>query len=164
MLAALRPRFTATYSVTTSPPDAEVFVRGYDAANEAWQSVGRTPIKDVKLPRRALRWRVEKAGFETAEHATAAQDDSFGNGGINLTLAAVGAQPDMVSVPAGASTINVNGAPLPSIAVPPFLVDRTEVTNKSYKEFVAAGGYERRSYWEGLEFVDDDRPLSGKTR
>ncbi|HUL82197.1 MAG TPA: SUMF1/EgtB/PvdO family nonheme iron enzyme, partial [Gammaproteobacteria bacterium] len=168
MLASLAPRFTATYSVTTSPSDAEVFVRGYDAANEAWQLVGRTPIKDVKLARRPLRWRIEKAGFETAEHATAAQDDSFGNGGINLALRAVGAQPpDMVAVPAGASTIggastiNVNGAPLPSLAVPDLLVDRTEVTNKRYKEFVLAGGYERRGYWDGLEFVDDDgRPLS----
>ncbi len=29
LLATLKPRFTATYSVTTTPPDADVFVRGY---------------------------------------------------------------------------------------------------------------------------------------
>ena len=161
MLATLTPRFTASYSVTTSPSGASVLVRGYDAANEAWQSVGRTPLKDVRLPRRALRWRVEKASFEPVEHATAAQDDTLGNRTIDLTLGAVGTQPpEMVSVPAGASGINVNGVPLPNASLPTFLVDRTEVTNKAYKEFVAAGGYERRGYWEGLEFVDDERPLS----
>jgi formylglycine-generating enzyme required for sulfatase activity/dienelactone hydrolase len=166
MLAALTPRFTASYSVTTAPSGANVFVRGYDAANEAWQSVGRTPIKDVRLQRRALRWRVEKPGFQPVERATAALDDTLGNGSIDLTLGAVQAQPtEMVSVPAGATdSINVrsvNGAQLPSASLATFLVDRTEVTNKAYKEFVAAGGYERRGYWDGLDFVDEeDRPIS----
>jgi dienelactone hydrolase len=160
LLATLKPQFSATYSITTSPPDAEVFVRGYDAADEPWQSVGRTPLS-VEVPRRVLRWRVEKAGFETVERVTRSNEDVMG-GEFDVTLSVAGADPSgMVHVPSGRTEGNINGTPLPTLDVPAFLIDRTEVTNRAFKEFVEAGGYERRSYWEGLEFVDAaDQPLS----
>jgi formylglycine-generating enzyme required for sulfatase activity/predicted esterase len=154
LLASLKPKFTITYSITTSPPDAEVFVRGYAAADEAWQSLGRTPLAAAEVPRRVLRWRIEKPGFETVERVTRSTDTAGAS--FNLTLAAEGTQPpEMVVVPAGDSAGNVSGVPLPTVAVPEFLIDRTEVTNEAFKEFIAAGGYERRSYWEGLTLVDE---------
>lgn len=155
LLISLKPKFTIAFSVATSPPDAEVFVRGYDAADEPWQSLGRTPLAGVELPRRALRWRIEKPGFETVERATRSTEDQTG-ANLQVTLAAIGAQPrEMVAIPAGVTEGSVSGLPLPAVSVPEFLVDRTEVTNREYKEFVAAGGYERRTYWEGLAFVDE---------
>jgi formylglycine-generating enzyme required for sulfatase activity/dienelactone hydrolase len=39
-----------------------------------------------------------------------------------------------------------------------FLVDRTEVTNREYKRFVDAGGYENRDYWRE-PFLDGARRL-----
>jgi formylglycine-generating enzyme required for sulfatase activity/dienelactone hydrolase len=174
LLTTLKPQFTATYSVTSSPPGAEVFVRGYDAPQDAWQSLGRTPLQSVEVPRRVLRWRIEKPGFETVERATRSAEDHWGAnvdllkaagasansvgvpGAIDVTLAADGTQPpEMVLVPGGASEGSINGAPLPTLDVPAFLIDRTEVTNRAFKEFIAAGGYERRTYWEGLDFVDE---------
>jgi formylglycine-generating enzyme required for sulfatase activity len=155
LLQSLRPQFTITYSVMTTPPDAEVFVRGYEAADEAWQSLGRTPLAAVEVPRRVLRWRIEKPGFETVERVTRSTEDAMGTG-FTITLAAVGAQPpEMVAIPAGDTEGNVSGLPLPTVAVPEFLIDRTEVTNRAFKEFVTAGGYERRTYWEGVTFVDE---------
>jgi formylglycine-generating enzyme required for sulfatase activity/dienelactone hydrolase len=158
LLATLTPQFTATYSVTTMPSDANVSVRGYDSEDEDWEVLGRTPLVEVEVPRRALRWRIEKAGFEPAEYATTAQDDTFGQGNLSFTLGAVGVQPaEMVVVPSGRIfAASVNGVPLPQIEVPSFLIDRTEVTNEAFKEFVAAGGYERLSYWDGLEFADEN--------
>lgn len=157
LLASLTPQFTATYTVSTSPPDAMIYVRGYGAAGETWQALGPTPLTNVRLPRRALRWRIEKPGFLTAEYATTAQDDTFGQGHIELTLGAAGEQPpDMVSVSAGASGTAPNGLPLPQVTLVAFLIDRTEVTNRAFEEFVAADGYERRSYWEGLDFVTEN--------
>jgi eukaryotic-like serine/threonine-protein kinase len=44
--------------------------------------------------------------------------------------------------------------------VPAFTIDRHEVTNGAYKEFVDAGGYERRSLWEGFDFRKGGQPLS----
>ncbi len=40
-----------------------------------------------------------------------------------------------------------------------FLIDRFEVTNREFKEFVDAGGYREPQYWQH-EFVKDERVLS----
>jgi formylglycine-generating enzyme required for sulfatase activity/dienelactone hydrolase len=155
LLNSLKPQFTMTFSVTTSPPDAEVFVRGYEAADDAWQSLGRTPLAAIEMPRRVLRWRFEKSGFETVERVTRSTEDRV-SPSLQITLAAVGAQPpEMVAVPAGDTEGNISGLPLPTVAVPEFLIDRTEVTNRAFKEFIEAGGYERQTYWEGLTFADE---------
>jgi serine/threonine protein kinase/formylglycine-generating enzyme required for sulfatase activity/dienelactone hydrolase len=157
LLASLKPQFAIEYDVTTSPPDAEVFVRGYEAADEAWQPLGRTPLAGIEVPRRALRWQIKKPGFETVERVTRSTEDRVGTGNvIAVTLQAVGAQPpEMVTIPAGNTEGSISGVPLPTVAVPEFLIDRTEVTNRDFKEFVVAGGYERPSYWDGIAFVDE---------
>jgi formylglycine-generating enzyme required for sulfatase activity/dienelactone hydrolase len=36
--------------------------------------------------------------------------------------------------------------------IPGFAIGRTEVTNRDFKQFVDAGGYDNPSYWQGLEF------------
>ena len=90
-----------------------MFVRGYDAASEPWYvRLATRRFKNVRGSRgRALRWRVEKPGFETVERATAVQDDALGNGSIDLTLGVVGAQPsEMVSVPGGVRTSKMRQA------------------------------------------------------
>jgi formylglycine-generating enzyme required for sulfatase activity/DNA-binding winged helix-turn-helix (wHTH) protein len=159
LLQTLTPLFTVTYSVTTTPPDADVLVRVYDAVDDEWQRLGRTPLADIPLPRGALRWRIEKRGFDTAEFATTAHDRMRSNA-IQATLHAVGTQPaEMVWVP-GAGALAPNGVPLRSVELAPFFIDRYEVTNKAYQEFVDAGAYERRSYWEGLDFSKDGQSLS----
>jgi hypothetical protein len=165
MLKALVPLFTMTYHVTTTPPEAEVFVRGYDTPDEQWQRLGSTPIERVALPRRVLRWRVEKVGFETVELATpllAAQNmvgsfltDSAGK--FDVTLKAAGEVPlGMVYVPEGTLS---DPRMAPEVRVSAFFIDRHEVTNAQYKEFIEGGGYERASLWEGLDFGKDGRRL-----
>jgi predicted esterase len=161
LLKSRRPLFTATYSVRTTPPGAEVFIRGYDAVDDTWQTLGTTPLADVAVPRRALRWRIEKKGFETVDIATSAQADNIGGRDLVRTLNAVGVQPpDMVYVPGGPSTGLIYLATVGDAAIAPFFIDRYEVTNRAYKEFMDAGGYERRSYWDGLEVRKDGQPLS----
>jgi tRNA A-37 threonylcarbamoyl transferase component Bud32/predicted esterase len=158
LLSSLRPLFTAKYSISTVPPDADVLVRAYRAVDGDWQSLGRTPLVDVEVPRQALRWRIEKTGYETVELATSAQADNLGGRNLERALSEIGSVPaDMVPVPGGpyAGTF-----PVPPAELVPFLIDRYEVTNRAYKEFVDAGGYERRGFWEGLDIVDDGRPLS----
>jgi hypothetical protein len=49
----------------------------------------------------------------------------------------------------------VFGAP---VKLDRFLIDRTEVTNEQFKEFVEAGGYERAEFWTE-PFVKDGRTL-----
>ena len=42
-----------------------------------------------------------------------------------------------------------------SVDLPPFFIDRFEVTNREFKEFVDAGGYARAELWRDLPFGDD---------
>jgi dienelactone hydrolase len=64
----------------------------------------------------------------------------------------------MVLVP-GAASLGGNiagvGVPAPQAS---FFIDRFEVTNRQYKEFVDRGGYEKREYWKA-PFVKDGRSL-----
>ena len=47
----------------------------------------------------------------------------------------------------------------PSVSIPPFWMDRFEVTNRQYKEFVDQGGYRRQEFWEH-PFAKDGKALS----
>ncbi len=133
----------------------------YEAATDEWQSLGRTPLASVAVPRRVLRWRIVKDGFEPVEIATTAQTDNIAGRQLQITLHAVGSQPpDMVYVPGGRSTATIDRTPLPSAEIRPFFIDRYEVTNRAYKEFIDAGGYERPSYWDGLAMARNGQPLS----
>ena len=63
-------------------------------------------------------------------------------------------------MPAGFVNQRANGAPVQAAQVDAFFIDRYEVTNAAYKEFVNAGGYEQRSFWEGIELQRDGMPLA----
>jgi predicted esterase len=167
LLASLTPLFTATYSIKSDPEGAEVYARRYAADKEDWIHIGRTPLDHVELPRRATRWRFEKAGFEPVEAANSAManQDAIGTflapkaGVLEVKLWPQGQQPaDMVFVPGIPAAGGLSK--LPPAKVPSYFIDRYEVTNAQFKEFVDAGGYERRQYWEGLDLRKNGNPLS----
>lgn len=167
MLGSLTPVFTAVYTIKSTPAAAEVSVRGYETDGDPWQKLGTTPLDKVQLPRRALRWRIEKPGFETVEIATSALPNAGtvgssyvpGNGELDIPLSPVGEQPaGMVLVPGGPRPSSYQR--LPAADVPPFYIDRYEVTNRAFKEFVDAGGYDRPTYWDGLDLRKDGRPVT----
>jgi gamma-glutamyl hercynylcysteine S-oxide synthase len=64
---------------------------------------------------------------------------------------------EMVEVPAGVATLGVlrgkgvfgwdNEYEAETIHVPAFMIDRYKVTNREYLKFMAAGGYDTRSFW-----------------
>ena len=168
MLASITPLFTSRYSIATSPEGAQVSIRDYSARDAKWQRLGTTPLAGVELPRRVLRWRVEKEGFESVEMTTPLMaktsgfskplDDDLGEYAIQLRAKAE-QPPDMVFIPSGPSPAN---AKVRSVEVPSFFMDRHEVSNSEFKEFVAAGGYERPSWWEGLDMRRGNQALSNE--
>jgi hypothetical protein len=167
-LQTLAPLFAKRYSITSEPEGAEVSYRPYDKPEAPWQRLGLTPLAEVELPRQAARWRLTKPGYETVELATAA-DNTVSPMGVPAPgwneirqVQAVLAKPaelpaGMLAIPAGRSGL------LPRVGsaqVPAYFIDRHEVTNAQYKDFVDAGGYERRAFWEGMEFRKDGKLLS----
>ena len=64
----------------------------------------------------------------------------------------------MLAVEAGRYDVPLLGSPLNERVLERFWIDRTEVTNAQFKEFVDAGGYRRPEFWNE-EFVEDTRTL-----
>ena len=150
-LEKVRDAILFPMSVRTSPPGADLYIKGYAETNEGWLPFGRSPLENTKGPMGYYRWRVVKPGFTTFEGGGPA-----GMGDAAFALAPEGTLPDrMVQIPGGTATIlDVGPVPLDS-----FLIDRYEVTNREYKRFVDAGGYRTREFWTE-PFVKDGREIS----
>jgi formylglycine-generating enzyme required for sulfatase activity/dienelactone hydrolase len=156
--AALWPQLYVTRSLNTDPPGAAVSIRDV-ALRSDWQSLGQTPLDNVKAPFGSTRWKIEKPGFETAEFLVV----PFGPIALPRTLALTpnGSLPGrMVRIPGGDVSMVLTGYDYnKTIAVAEYLIDKFEVTNKEYKEFVDGGGYQKPQYWKH-DFVDHGRVRS----
>jgi serine/threonine protein kinase/pimeloyl-ACP methyl ester carboxylesterase len=133
--------------LNTDPPGARVSYKGYSALEGDWEYVGVTPL-DERFPAWHLRIKVELEGYRTLESAF------FPLGQIDLKLV-----PDdpsnegMVLVPAGSYLASGN-----SIPVEEFWFDQYEVSNREYKAFLDAGGYEDSALWR-VPFRRENREL-----
>jgi len=80
-------------------------------------------------------------------------------GSAPLPASAPAPQREWISIPAGRATLGVDRAAVPfawdnecpahSEPVPAFELERHDVTNAAYMEFVEAGGYEQQHLWRG---------------
>jgi hypothetical protein len=159
----LEPAFAAKVTLDTAPDGAKVFYRPYAGGEQGWRFIGETPLADVAMPIGVGLWRIEKEGHDAALLVLRNPGLQLGNApdadlrlvveGVDLTipLADAATSPDdMVLVPAIPAVIPaVGGDP---VEVPAFFIDRYEVRNRAFKEFVDAGGYTEASHWRDLPF------------
>ena len=126
--------------LTSTPPGAKVFYKPYGEAGAPWRLVGETPLANVRMPAFFMQVRLEKQGFETAEFAT----HGVVLVGENIPLSTAGSVPaGMVAAPAQPSWLG----PLDIMPLPDYFLDKFEVTNLQFKQFVDAGGYRDSKYW-----------------
>jgi tRNA A-37 threonylcarbamoyl transferase component Bud32/dienelactone hydrolase len=134
-------------NVQSDPPGALVRIKPYDDQNAEWTTLGQTPLRQIRLPGSFWIWRFEKAGYEPVEAVS-----STWGGNISRKLGPLAAiPPGMVRVP-GRKVEKVGD-------FPDFFIDKYEVTNRRFKEFVDAGGYRNPKWWKN-EFVRDGKVLS----
>ena len=117
------------------------------------------------MPLGYFRWRIEKEGHASRETVAYVErrdimqglglSSEDGEAIFQFHLPKITDVPaGMLHVDAGVFFIGLTGfSPAPTI-MPPFFVDRTEVTNAAYKEFIDTGGYKNAIYWK-QEFVRD---------
>jgi formylglycine-generating enzyme required for sulfatase activity len=166
LLDGIWSRFSAPISILTEPDGADVFVQPYEDATAEWEPLGRTPLTGARLARAAYRVRIEKEGFEPRLLASPNPGSTFGNfegaggnasttDGITIALVPQGTVPsETLPVPGTALPIGLAGFDLDRhIVIPPFAIDRMEVTNRLFKGFVDRGGYTNPDLWVGLPFV-----------
>jgi formylglycine-generating enzyme required for sulfatase activity/dienelactone hydrolase/predicted Ser/Thr protein kinase len=157
-LARLLERCSVTISVKTDPPGAAVYIRKLaSTSDQDWLPLGITPIEKIRLPAGYLRWRIEKEGYETvwAAATTFQRDVRRPTGRAPNDLFRVLDRTG--KIPPG--MVRVQGQETPAGKLGDFFLDKYEVTNKQFKEFVARGGYRERKYWQH-QFVKTGKTLT----
>lgn len=156
ILAKLWPKIARTLSIRSEPAGADVWINSYGGTDSGWHHAGRTPIDNLRIARDIFRVRLSKPGFQTVLMAapTAWFPDRVDLNVPLTTEAEAEARRGMVRVPGGTDAGLVDPR-----SVGDFWIDRYEVTNREFKRFVDAGGYENPEYWK-QPFVLDGRELS----
>jgi len=157
-LAKLWPEVSAAPDLTTDPPGADVYLRQYNRPEQPWRHAGQSPLRGTALPRSFLLVKASKAGYEPTFVAAATWFSR-----IAVRLHPLGTTPEgMVYVPGttglGFNVVNLALAP-PAEA---YFIDRYEVTNKEFKRFVDAGGYQKKDFWKHPVPFGDFRDATGR--
>jgi len=132
----------APTTVRSEPAGANVSVKPYSEPDAEWQKIGRTPIENAELPRVFSRFRIEKPRYATVELA--------------FVPMRISRQPPFRLVPEDKVPSGMVLVPgdrfqyrnAPEVELPEFWLDRTEVTNRQFGEFVNSVGYQRRELWK----------------
>jgi eukaryotic-like serine/threonine-protein kinase len=145
----------ANISISSSPAGASVDIQDYLSPDGDWYHLGVTPLTNVEIPEGYFRWKIAKAGV--GEYVSA----PVTTGQMNFPLDAQMAAPEgMVYANGGGWETFIAFVGLVSASrMPPYYIDRYEVTNRQYQEFVDKGGYEKPEYWT-TPFIKDGRPIN----
>ena len=156
MLIKLWPRMSRDYSVTTTPPAADIFFKDYSDIKGEWEYLGRSPLENIKFPHGVYRLKIVKAGFEIRECIGHPRHS------LKVELWEEGSfPPGMVRIPPGAGPVLLWPfyKQIDPVELPAYWIDKYEVTNEQFKDFVDRGGYEKQEYWRH-KFVKDGREFS----
>jgi dienelactone hydrolase len=138
-------------TVLTDPPGAEIFMRKYSDTVGVWQKLGKTPVDSVKVPVATFyRVKIEKPGYETVFAMIWTGTDT-----LSRKLFKQGA------IPSGMVYVDGYWDEVKNISETDkgFFLDKYEVTNKQYKEFIDKGGYTNPRYWK-QDFLKAGKKLS----
>jgi serine/threonine protein kinase/formylglycine-generating enzyme required for sulfatase activity/dienelactone hydrolase len=159
--AQIADGLTHVASVRSSPPGATVEIKDYLSPGDPWFALGTTPLDNIKIPLGYLRWRVSKTGVGEYTGAPITEDVHGPRREFNFPLEAIATAPQgMVPVPAVRFDDFVwSLGELGPYDLPLFYLDRFEVTNRQYQDFVDHGGYQKREYWKE-KLIRDRQELS----
>ena len=139
-------------NVTSEPSGAEVFVKLYNQPEAEWQALGVTPIESAQVPITFFRWKLVKDGYEPVE-AAAFTFESANPSKLQRSVMRVGQDfhrdlDEIGTLPEDMT--RVAGDSLPFGRITDFFIDKYEVTNAAYLQFLNAGGYTNLDYWSAL--------------
>ncbi len=167
-LAKLWPVISYQLSINTSPAGADVYRREYNDPNSAWALVGKTPLKNVRQPRGMFLWKFERQGYSPVLRTTNGILPRFGipiGEGAEVSVVL----DETAKTPAGMVRVSPEHYPKtlfipgfegqPELALKDYWIDQYEVTNRQYKAFVDAGGYQKPEYWK-FDFTRDGKKLT----
>ena len=145
-------------NITTEPAGADIFIKQYGHPEDPWQHLGQTPLDSVQVPASFLRWKIEKPGYEPimaaaitftfANYTHLQKSGIFIGKDFHRVLDELGSmRPEMTRVKGDAFIYG---------KIPDFFIDKFEVSNRQYKNFLDEGGYTKPIYWQELKLSYDD--------
>lgn len=156
-LAKWLPLISEPLTVTTEPSGARVFLKRF-APNAPREFIGTTPIQNQRVARGEYILELEKEGYAPFERTISSKlyqngtllappDDPTRVAQRLLETAKLPAR--MVFVPGGKYKLVSWRRPTnASVTLDDYFIDKYEVTNREFKEFVVAGGYQKKQYWQ----------------
>jgi eukaryotic-like serine/threonine-protein kinase len=129
--------------LSSNPPGADVFRKDLDAPEADWRLVGKTPMKNVNVPRGYYLFKFSGPDIETSL-------DVSSNNSADQTYRLSAKQPPvpgMVLINTSRRTLDITSVGNVAIdRLPPFWMDVTEVTNRDFKRFIDQGGYRKTDF------------------
>jgi formylglycine-generating enzyme required for sulfatase activity/DNA-binding winged helix-turn-helix (wHTH) protein len=171
-LTRLMPLVSDTFSLKTEPAGAQVYLRRFapdqSGNSPPRQLVGTSPVVNHEIARGDYILYIEKDGYVNVERTISASLLQDGRGvaipppiRIEAKLMEPGKAPDqMVLVSGGDYRIVAWRRPTDArVRLDDYFIDKFEVTNREYKEFVNAGGYQKKQFWK-YPFFKEGNSLS----
>ena len=158
-IAEIFGNFSTRLSVATAPPGARVFIKGYQAPEREWEYLGLSPIENLRVPIQFLRLKMEKEGYGTVLAASTSWEFGPEEDDIKPFPVKILRKLDKDGdIPSG--MVRVAGIEDQAAGkIDDFFMDRFEITNKQYKEFVENGGYQKKEFWKN-KFLKDGNELT----
>jgi serine/threonine protein kinase len=140
-LIGLLSKCSATINIRTIPAGAKLYTKQYTSPTSKWTFLGISPLENFRMPKGYFLWKAEKEGYATSmlvsqNYQIKVQGGLFKPVDIEIEL------DEMGIVPPGMVRIRGRGQ------LADFYIDRYEVTNSQFKEFVEQGGYRKQGYWK----------------
>lgn len=156
-LAELFSKISLKIDINTDPPGAKVYMKEYVKPGDEWSFLGITPLEKIRVPVGIFRWKLGKDGYDTVFAAASSwrMGGSEGKPGTVLPYDLFRKLDKTGSIPEKMVRVASTETPLGTLG--DFFIGRYEVTNREYKEFVDAGGYRTREYWEHPFFNGDQQ-------
>ena len=143
-------------SIKTEPPGATIYMKDYMAPESEWTYLGVSPIEKMRLPIGIFRWKMEKDGYETVLAAASTWGPDLGKHDLLVANDLSRMLDKTGTIPPG--MVRVKGEEMGLGKLRDFFIDRCEVTNRQFKDFVTSGGYRNRKFWT-QKFVKDGKEL-----
>ena len=171
-VARLAPEISDALSVLTEPADARVYLTRFspDASGKfpQRQLAGTTPINNLPIARGPYLMDIEKDGYAPVRRTISSE--------LNRAVSPIGQRS---LIPVKQKLVEASKVPDRTVFVPggtyelvsygrlteakaqlgDYFIDKFEVTNREYKEFISAGGYLKKEYWK-YPFIKDGKRLT----
>jgi serine/threonine protein kinase/pimeloyl-ACP methyl ester carboxylesterase len=175
-LEALMKQVSGVWSIETDPPNARIYIKEYGSKEAAWTFLGNSPLENISTSRGFKLYKIVKDGFSERYGILGTNDISAetmeipGIDDIWKVPISIGRRirlvpdksvlPDMVFIDGGYIITDIGDLKnINMVQLNNFQIDKFEVTNREYMEFVIAGGYQKSEYWKN-EFIKDNKVLS----